>query len=66
VSENNVIPQAFGLEKAEVINYFIVSHEGIFRNLCTLSTASVVREVTPTKYRQTMYIAITVEIKIAN
>ena len=56
----------FDLEKAEVINYFIVSHEGIFRNLYTFRTASVVNEVTPTKYRQTTCIAITVEIKIAN
>ena len=66
MSENNVLPQVFDLEKAEVINYFIVSHEGIFRNLYTFRTASVVNEVTPTKYRQTTCIAITVEIKIAN
>ena len=26
VSEDNVIPQVFGLEKVEVINYFIISH----------------------------------------
>jgi hypothetical protein len=66
VSENNIIPKVFGLEEVEVINYFTVSHEGIFRNLYTFRTASVVREVAPTKYRQTMYIGIYVEIKIAN
>jgi hypothetical protein len=44
VSEDNVLPQVLGLEKVEVINYFAVSHKGIFPNLYTFRTASTVRE----------------------